>query len=434
MHGDRPQGMDGYLRMALRDGVKPFLYRSSVLSLLGVPDGRNENRARPPVSSPVGFVPARQDLLSRTRLVQSHWSESDWPARVPPKEEGKDPLEKSFPEPPFQKRSSPNEVEQDFDPMAISRESLGEKDMFFNEIEKSNKALSTFEHGMSFVEPNGSSNGPVGPIQMVRINVPGTSTKKQDFPLLSSSQVEDGALAYVEERLQEGGCQAGRRATFSKNPASEEQDHEPQTETGPETLRKEGVHYGTFPHDKPTGGFKNQTLNHNRGRVQSEGLLFSEEDPRSGNQKPPMIESEKSGPLPPPQTSAYYDRVARYAANPLGGSAASTGPEEGGGLPLRQSPTRFNPVSGRAVGRSSTYRADKIEKLSLAVQETASREPAEQDRTEVGTIDQRKQHVPAMPPAHRQVIILKDPLSRGRAPQAYWERGYLGRFHLRPLR
>ena len=56
MQSDTPLMPTGYLRNVLLDGAKPFLYRSGVRSLLGIPDSGGSEIAFSHTMPPIGFT------------------------------------------------------------------------------------------------------------------------------------------------------------------------------------------------------------------------------------------------------------------------------------------------------------------------------------------------------------------------------------------
>ncbi len=85
-----------------------------------------------------------------------------------------------------------------------------------------------------------------------------------------------------------------------------------------------------------------------------------------------------------------------------------------------------------AADRSNKDAADTIEQLRTAVRELTARgssRPADVNHEPEQERPRQIQHQPVEP-----VVIIKRSPSKPRVPHAFWERSYLGRFHLRPLR
>jgi hypothetical protein len=427
MQGDKRQAAGGYLRAVLREGAKPFLYRGRVRSLLGIPDGDKENRPLPPASPPVGFIYSRPGF----------WRESD-AGQFSRDEGGQD------------KKGSRE---------GITSEPLVQDGSFLNE------AVSGPEKRAGLIEPGGRSKEPAGRIQRIRIRIPGTSVTKQEFPVLSSIYREDVPSADIEDQLQGGIRPAETGEYLPQSPALEGQDNN--SWNGP---LHDAVSHGNAPHSRESGNLARPSIpgRARKGKLpethgaiyrpeklgkqkapdfssdratdrfrnsmaQAQGNLLPDQDP-SGNKKPRIVDLEKNGRPQPPQPPVWLDRLISRAANRPGIDAAFLSSEEGDGLRGRQDPDPLEPAGYRAVEGSSLSGVDKIEKLRLAVREWASRKPAEQDRTDTGTSEQRDRPVLPTPALQRKVIILKSAPGRTRTRRAFWERAYLGRFHLRPLR
>ncbi|KXK30339.1 MAG: hypothetical protein UZ01_01479 [Candidatus Brocadia sinica] len=75
---------------------------------------------------------------------------------------------------------------------------------------------------------------------------------------------------------------------------------------------------------------------------------------------------------------------------------------------------------------------NRIEQLRQAVRELTSKKSVQQERPDNETRPQQAEKT--LPPLVQRTVVIKQPPNRVRTHCAFWERSYLGRFHLRILR
>lgn len=85
------------------------------------------------------------------------------------------------------------------------------------------------------------------------------------------------------------------------------------------------------------------------------------------------------------------------------------------------------------TGYGSSRAADRIEQLRTTVQELARKQSPPREQKEDGTPPPQQRQLP-LPPTAQQLVVVEQPVIRGRIPHAFWERSYLGRVRVRILR
>lgn len=170
-------------------------------------------------------------------------------------------------------------------------------------------------------------------------------------------------------------------------------------------------------------------------------LAFSPDSPEEN------ISSEKYGtkchgqvPSPEPRRLISDGKAIEMEAQPENHTAKIPGAKvtrsfkavEDGGTGARQVSASLNYAGDHIFNHTNQDAAARIEQLRQVVHELASKKSVQPDRRDNVTNEQQVVQRPPVP--LQNVIIVKRPSQRTRVTQAFWERSYLGHFHLRPLR
>lgn len=377
----KPQAPHSFLHRALSDGAKPFRYRSGVRSLLGIPDSEGSRLAFSPTLPPVGF------RYANTPFVGEPYITEDFP---------RDTERSAFHEAPRSvfdgsHASAPQDIQHRAATLIEAVKSVQsrlaeEKDINQNpgkikdKAPQSETALESKREKVA-VRAVEKSEQPDTTIEKAKIEIPGVSEKSLYFPALALSKKDDIAPSHAGERYQEKDSSADARGNSITHAKSETQGNEP--------IIQPGTHTVDFSATLQKGKVKNRIV-----PTSSAG----------GLENPVPIEAE----------FATEERRKFY--------------------PYRASGTS-RLLDADTVNPSNQGAAERIEQLRQAVHELTAKQyakSAEQERA----YEETQTHQPrqSAPPPAQPVVVIKRFANPVRTPCAFWERSYLGRFRLRPLR
>jgi hypothetical protein len=338
------------------------------------------------------------------------------------------------------------------------------------------------------VESNENSDKPVTVIERGGMEIPGVTEKPQHFPALSPSKKDDIPPNQAEARYQQEISPVDSPGDFVRSALFEAQAHAPiiNSMSPSERLQKERLAVTPSPSgpakrtpgterendeslalDRSEGTNRRPGASHQKRietigekpaldpfvtlrpalspfatfRVNSANVAGSERSEREGTNHPsPIAQESVTGDMRTVSSEGNTVRTNQFSPRMVTLSASH---EERGEFNPYQPPGASLPVSTDTANRSNREAAERIEALRHTVHELASKVSSLQSQTRNETQqqplrsespDQRSgpEQTPSPPP--QPVVIIKQSSNRARTPCAFWERSYLGRFHLRLLR
>ncbi len=441
MRSDKQQSPNSDLSSTRIDGATPFHYRSRVRSLLGIPDREEGQLVFSPTVPPVGFRYANHPFMNEPFITQYPPTEAGPSAWHDEPEVGLEVYQAIVTENIPQHTPSPAEMVKDVQPRFDEKWAMPE---------------STQEKVA--VESNENSDKPVAAIERGGMEIPGVTEKPQHFPALSPSKKDDippnptppstggtrGASLVPpagggEARYQQEISPVDSPGDFVRSALFEAQAHAPiiNPMSPSERLPKESL--AVTP---SSSGPAKRTPGTERENDEPLALNRSEgTNRRPGASHPPPITQESvTGDMRTVSSERKTVRTNQFSPRMVPLSASS---EERSEFNPYQTPGASLPVSTDTANRSNREAAERIEQLRHTVHELASKISSQQSQIRNETQqqplrsespDQRSgpEQTPSPPP--QPVVIIKQSSNRARTPCAFWERSYLGRFHLRLLR
>lgn len=134
------------------------------------------------------------------------------------------------------------------------------------------------------------------------------------------------------------------------------------------------------------------------------------------------------------QTARETDRATQRQGAATGGPAAGhlSSPRPSSPLSSPRPSSPFAQASASGVQRATKDLANQLEQLRRTVRELATRMSSQEAR--IHDDPQRQQRDRTVPQPVPRVVVVKRPALSPRTPHAFWERRYLGRGYMRPLR
>lgn len=488
MQCDKKQESRGYLERVLIDGVKPFLFRSRVRTLIGLPEWDGDNRIFSSPSLPVGFtygrslprrdVPFAGAPYSYTRTGEEQVSGG---RRSPYGVSGETDLNIFASGKPF-----PYELGKDVRPRTSQNNKVFEdktvkNDIFVQETgfsghrrsepfenqvitgltekyEAAGPATGTAHGPAASLEtgrghpglnpPSGSSeiftgnpvreteeNDPAGStkegpgavsdtamkMETTTIEIPGSSRTRQSAP----PPVFVKEMSPTEERSVDDTSQAYLRNDFSRSPeltieeknrsladADSRKKGQAERRWNNTTLRElqlpDNRPAKTDPPPDRYEGPPDQRIE----RVSFDH--FSVEGPNEGRLGALGVKASGD----PSDQGRFFEGSAPLSAERLVSRHVVDG-EEGGGV--------------HGIGSAHAGALERIEQIHRALREQITRASAEHKRRDEDPMgEQPAMEMPPLQPPN--VVITKASSPQAKAPRAFWQRRYLGHFHMRPLR
>lgn len=483
MQCDRKRESRGYLERVLIDGAKPFLYRSRVRTLLGLPEWDGDNRIFSSPSLPAGFKygrglpqdgpfagaqysnrtgerrafvsPAtRYDVSEETDLnifasgrAFPYEPEEDMLRRISQSSEAFEDKTSKDDNPAKGAESSCHRRSEPFETPVIA--GLAEK------YEAAGPA-----HGPAASPETGRGrpglNPPSGPPEIFAGN-PVKETGGNDL----AENIKDGSDAVSDAPMDmetttieiPGFSKPSQRASSL---LSVEDIPRPKAEMGsPETAFRPPLQSDFFDSPELTIEGKDCLLtdaDDEKKRQAERGLNntvlrgLQLPDNRPAETDPPPVRHE--GPpdqrieqVPVDHSLVDGSDESRFEAR---GKASATSRNQGQSFvkPVSLPPERMasyhigdgEEAGGfHGIGSSHAGALERIEQIHRALRGQAARTSAEQNRrNEEPMSEQPAMEMPPLPPPN--VIITRAPSPQARVPRAFWQRRYLGHFHMRPLR
>lgn len=381
MRSGKPKPQSSYLFSVLADGTKPFRFRSGVCSLLGFPE---DERAK--------SVSLRTLPLVDFRYINNPFYYQMW--------------------------SSP-ESSETFASKNISFQELDDRkqaenfDITSNRQDRfagqSYKAIDDGgQHFSAAARPNHQAVAPElsendksvdKKTKIARMEIPGISEKKETFPALLNSVERNLRLSKAEDQAQQQVYSADLSLNVS-NESFQEQKKIFEIKNKPNFAKVSLSQQKAEPKKKlvavePSGKHSQRSVNE-KITVRGNEQIIPE------NNK--VLDTPSSTFSREATTKPYYIRKTSISGHP--------------GI--------------NSVSRSSRKAAETIEHLRHAVHKFSNKVSGQQNKSE---LEPKQQNFVQTPPSSSQpIFIIKQGGQQSRTPCAFWERSYLGRFHLRVLR
>ncbi len=442
MQSDKPGTSRGYLHGVLVAGGKPFHYRGGVRSLLGIPDGESGNLAFAPTLPPVGFRYANYELRG----------EAYWATQHPPIEATHPALGSgAWEELEAQDITGENRLTQD---MAQPRGSGPESKPEQVTVEPT-KASAGLDAGSEQVgldiltKDKNRFRQRLSPANLMK----GSKTETPDTPEASQHDAPEKETVQKEMAIRDAAQSRGAGPELKQESGTVEPAAKPipsDTAIEQASLEIPGVseREQSFPALSPaktdhapadrTENRHHQRVSAARSRGRSAGTPQAGEGQLaqggSQTQAPAMERREAGKHMPMPQkgvAAAAPDFVPVLEGSPkpervkqrLVTTPVPVGPDQA---------LEVQSVRPDIVNRSNTAAADKIEQLRRTVHQLTAKVASQPGQTDHPTKPQPPAQMP--PPPAQPVVIIQRSSTQARTPHAFWERRYLGRFHLRTLR
>ena len=407
MQSDTQLMPTSYLHNVLLDGAKPFLYRSGVRSLLGIPDSGGSEIAFSHTMPPIGFTYPNSQFMGEP-YVSYHSSDLTVSSALGTQGidlEGYEEIvakdAQQFMPPQAQSERIAHSISQAKEngetkvmPKGIAQTSTATPEPDHKNV---TRPVPVSGQEKSSVEPSQVSERPGTVFEPATIDIPCASKKIQNFPALSLSEQRESFSNMAAEQSQ---------------PSLSPKDSRPSSVT---SLLYEGSGIPSFYATSPL-----------------------KEEGRDGGRRSDEAFCQSSAPAMSVNPNPLRGRDFAWLVNRLPTMREHLG-SEGQENELSSAPTTNAAHSSERVtqidlgtGNGASRAADRIEQLRNAVHELATKQspPREQTRDEA----QLQQQQLPLPPPVQQVVIVRQPASPARIPHAFWERSYLGRIRIRILR
>ena len=397
-----------YLRNVLLDGAKPFLYRSGVRSLLGVPESDRCELVFSPAMPPVGFPYADPQFMGVPRISPYR---PDLTANPGLRMQGVD-LESN--------EEALSASAQQFTPLqARARKSTdshagvegsGEHRVVPKGMAKQNVTGRGAEQKTSGAKPSDTSQGPAPVIEKATLHVPDDPERRQEVVSASAQQ-----FTLLQARA--------RKSTDSHAGVEGSGEHR----VVPKGMAEQNV-TGRGAEQK-TSGAKPSDTSQGPAPVVEKATLHVPDAPQRSNNSPALSLSGQREHLSGKAKQEFHHALPPTQSRPASIARVLSDTPPINAAHSLEKLAQMNPGTGHGSSRA----ADRIEQLRTAVHELTMKQssPCEQTRREEA---QPQQHqAPAPVPAQRAIIV-KQPSTQARIPHAFWERSYLGRVRARILR
>lgn len=419
------QSPRSYFHKVLSDGATPFRYRSGPRSLLGVPDSGVGKLAFSPTVPPVGFTFIDQPFMKEPYIIQhppnefGYFSSYNDQGSESEFEGSKEALRVTIGQ-----NVSINEARIDIPGVSEKgdynnvKNNLGENSNMINGMHKQDGALLESKEEIIQSQMNKKAKKANGIIEKANFDVPGVSEKREKhFSSLSSVKKDDtsGDKTVILSSAKKGGNLSDKpegRALYEIYSANSKKGFadEPLFKAENETPINPAIDYGnTFEKmGKKTNGNEKGISEPLTGMdIQATGHVY----PAGGNLKFTMNENiflQKKNPSP-------------------------SGTEKRNASDHYSIPLVSGHIGSEAVNRAGADANEEINRIRHAVQDLVIKKSAQQARLYDDTLDHQPEKAPPPPP--QQLVVIRQASNPGtRTPCAFWDRSYLGRFHMKILR
>jgi hypothetical protein len=495
MQYDRERKSGGYLERVLVDGAKPFLFRSRVRTLLGSPEWDGDNRIFSSPSLPAGFKYGAELPQDRAFMGvhHPHTGTPEEAAFIGPTSRHEVSEEtdlnifasgKTFP-------CEPQEVMRSRKPAGKDEGGVPEADMLVRGAGLSNHQKSEHHENQSVTELTVGYEW----LDATPDMTPGTNMPIHDQGgQLSDAAIPITQKPVMSPEIGKGQpgriAPPGSRKVFSGNPAKEsgKKDLDGSIKDGSDAVSDAAMEMEATTIEIPGSSMASHNVFSSRlvegvaqvkaetGSAESASRLPLQSDfasrshGRNADQegKGEMLWNDTEfqihdgctveGDSLPIRHEGPHDQ--RMEQIPFGHSSVK-GPDESGfetrgitasGAPRNREQFFSGPVllppertvlhygvdgnedgGFRGIGSADASALERIEQIRRALREQATRisaEPNGRDDEPVGEQPAMETPLPPPPP----VTAARVPIPRARVPKAFWQRRYLGHFHMRPLR
>lgn len=422
MQSDKNHAPDSYFRNVLLDGTKPFLYRSGVESLLGLsgdialkptlysgsipvgftymsqPPGNNLSPVPYPRTEDQPLSPLHGGGVSSSTNKFSEISQVDAPvtkinnekSNVLESASGGEPItqlsDKCFGDPTSRFKVIPRNSRKF---SGDDSEKLLDRNQEYFYLIESRKEIPEKKGSQKRTEPGSeredASTSPTeitkeekSHLQRTSVEIPGSSEEKQSFPALTTSSKSETSLGI--ENTKKGVL---KRDSIKANISMS-------------STRKLLLNKETDTNSPSISGIANRSVEN----------LKAVENPYITKKKP-----------------QFQQKTRHFSAS---------SESEDDSFNNEPAHVRFQRHGMNTVNRSNMKTQNKVDQLRHAVHELASKVSSRQIK-----IDQENQQQPVTtqpPQPIEKVVVIRRTAGQGRTPRAFWERSYLGHFHLMNLR
>jgi hypothetical protein len=394
MKPDNQQTSGSYIGRILIDGATPFLYRSAVRYLLGIPENR------------IGNTVVRQNLpLSGFRYAYSQNGIGFNSDSIELGIEGSAKAQKGQEEMPISQyqrpiKNHPNSLKADTD---LEHKSSGVSnilDTLSNQAYKRNDEQPISKGDVQILSqknvkklktqtPETKEENTAVPIDKSQVNIPGITKRKQHYPVVTPTNNE---VAQREAKLEQNTLTNRKTAILPGSPGVADQKKPVQKVA----ISKTNGENETGDYAPASGIIKDQTI--------LDKVNFS---------------SEKSN-------RSLSDFKIPENNLPISGEVAVNSIEHSKAHLINRESIR------KMVYRTNKDNTKQIEQLKHTVNELAAKNSELESQIYKNKAQTEKQQRNL--PATKEPVIVQQPAKVTQTPSAFWERSYLNRFHLKMLR
>lgn len=370
---------NSYLHDILNDGVKPFRYRNGVRSLLGIPDNGNGNLAFSPTMPLAGFVYENYQYRGEPSMTDRKFSHENARAVL----HGKQWIKRGDYQRIIHKNIHQNSPCDGTRTDAIDASKNTRCDLSGKKI--SNNTLLVDIARKADVSPEttvekASPNGLFG----------------------HSYEIDNEMQTNLSNGIEREQCKTVKQETTQNPPF----------------IKYSVPQKSPIPESKDEKAFTAQAK-------KSENIATDIE--RASIEIPDTPGKKRYFPGPSPITRQ----------NPLPGkeevsSFFQIGKEKKNTFHSHRIPGTSHSIVTGTINEPNRNAYNRIEQLRQAVRELTSKKSVQQERPDNETRPQEAEKT--LPPLAQRTVVIKQPPNRVRTHCAFWERSYLGRFHLRILR
>lgn len=390
MQADKPYISSNYLYSILADGARPFLYRSGVRLLLGIPDMDKSSLTFPPSIPAAGFRYANYQFMSEPFNITQYL-----PPMLNETESSQDIIEESI----QQNIPSTSVTINNIHEGTFQKKEINQNNALIKKISRELETIPESKQEKVSIKPADKLVKSAGGIEGARIEIPGVSGRRQKFPLLSQSKKNDILSDKHEEQCQQKVSPSDLQRNIFRTSVYETQESKSlinstiKMSDSSEKLQKKETGK-KVPIANPSLQRENLVTGEvNAVRSEMEPCSKHKSSPKRGNISVASKEKYKTQPNQTADASEHLDSDISSKTN-----------------------------------KNASYR---IEQLRNAIHELSSKKTEQQARTHNETQTFR---VEKTPPPPVQPVVIKRYSSQTRTPCAFWERSYMARFRLRTLR
>jgi hypothetical protein len=402
MQSDKRQTSNSYFLNALVDGAKPFYYRRGVRSLLGFPESEGGNMAFSPTLPAVGFRYVNRPLLNEpgsNRHPRNEAGRFAWNSEQEGKTENslvtpRENIQSCEPVKEIRlKNPAPSEKDQ-------NRKINQQKDSRKERVRQDNTVPEPKQNNGSGVLKEKLEN-PGVIIERSTVEILGVSEKNSSVP--SPYRKEWNVRSRSFENIVQ---QKVSPTNFIKRALSEAPENT-------STINPPSISVSATKSLQRTGVVKEKTAVAPSPSKRGNSLV--DDITKAVKEKTTTAKKNEFSQITTPVTVVSEEKcMSRLSQTP------------------DVTPSRSRYTGTDAFSRANRNAAERIGQLRHAAHQLASKVSSQQ----AGTSHEARQKRPAQtqPPPVQPVVIIKRFSNQTSTPCAFWERSYLGRFHLKTVR